>query len=443
MTESNMTENIMNIPAEKFSFAQTDKKLGDKKLQTKPVSYLRDAWRRFAKNKSSIVGMVIIILLLLFAIIAPLVSNYDVSYTNGYYANVLPKISADASGGFWDGTEKTETGRARYQYFDAMGVESGRDAVVEYYGTKKIETDLVSSVVYSYRLDTYNAVGYEFFTLTNAQYEALQTYQNETGIQVIYPMPDTSTGTKQVMYNVNEANYWYKTYLSGDNRGTAVLDEDGNYIPIYRTTGSDNYNSLRIEGDPGKTNPEASDRYRYSQVVQGGNRRVRVLYYEYYRYLYGFEPVHIFGTNSTGQDLFVCVASGTRFSFILAICVAAINLLIGAIYGSIEGFYGGKVDLIMERISDILSGVPFMVVAVLFNMHLAASVGVVGALIFAFILTGWIGTASTVRMQFYRFKKQEYVLAARTLGARDRRLIMKHKMRRFLRHQCPMERKCL
>ena len=59
-------------------------------------------------------------------------------------------------------------------------------------------------------------------------------------------------------------------------------------------------------------------------------------------------------------------------------------------------------------------------------MHLAATLGVVGALIFAFVLTGWIGTAATVRMQFYRYKKQEYVLAARTLGARDRRLIMKH-----------------
>lgn len=413
-------EEIKNIPAEKFTFAQADKKLGDKKLQTKPVGYLRDAWRRFAKNKSSIVGMVIIILLLLFAIIAPMVSNYTVSYTDLYYANVLPKISADARG-FWDGTKRTKTNYARYQYYRAMAAESGREVVTKDYGTSVVKNDLFESVLYEYRIDTYNAVGYEFMTLTPSQFTALQDYQNETGIQVIYPLPDADE-----MYNELEANYWYQTEKSGENVGQPVLDENGDFIPVYRTRGSDSYSSLRLEGDPGIEDPESEDRYRYSQAVQGGNLKVRVLYYEYYVYKNGFEPVHIFGTNTEGQDLFVCVASGTRFSFVLAIGVAFINLIIGAIYGSIEGFYGGKIDLIMERVSDILSGVPFMVVAVLFSMHLSQSVGVVGALLFAFILTGWIGTASTVRMQFYRYKKQEYVLAAKTLGARDRRLIMKH-----------------
>ena len=80
----------------------------------------------------------------------------------------------------------------------------------------------------------------------------------------------------------------------------------------------------------------------------------------------------------------------------------------------------------MERISDVLSGVPFMVVTTLFQLHLANKVGVVPALLFAFVLTGWIGMAANVRMQFYRFKGQEYILAARTLGAGDLRLMFKH-----------------
>ena len=80
----------------------------------------------------------------------------------------------------------------------------------------------------------------------------------------------------------------------------------------------------------------------------------------------------------------------------------------------------------MERISDILSGVPFVVVVTLFQLHLASKVGVVVSFLFAFVLTGWIGMASRVRMQFYRFKNQEYILAARTLGARDSRLMFKH-----------------
>ena len=228
-----------------------------------------------------------------------------------------------------------------------------------------------------------------------------------------------------MMYNVNDANYWYKTHLTGNNRGEPIFDENGEYIPIYRLTGNDNYDSIRLDGDPGIEDPSAPDRYRYAQINQTGYR-CRVCYYDYFVYLNGYEPLYILGSNNIGQDLLVCLASGTRFSFILALGVALINLIIGAIYGAIEGYYGGKVDMIMERIVDILSGVPFMIVAVLFNMHLQQYVGTVGALLFAFVLTGWIGIASTVRMQFYRFKKQEYVLAARTLGARDRRLIVKH-----------------
>ena len=82
--------------------------------------------------------------------------------------------------------------------------------------------------------------------------------------------------------------------------------------------------------------------------------------------------------------------------------------------------------MVMERVTDILSGIPFIVVSTLFQMHLARKVGPVPSLIFAFILTGWISTAYRVRTQFYRFKNEEYVMAARTLGARDRRIIWKH-----------------
>ena len=153
---------------------------------------------------------------------------------------------------------------------------------------------------------------------------------------------------------------------------------------------------------------------------------MRLDYYEYFQYMNGFEPMFIFGTNMYGQDIFACLAAGGRLSFLLAFGVSFINLLIGAVYGSIEGYYGGTIDIIMERISDVLGSVPFIVVATLFQLHLAEKAGPLLSLLFAFVLTGWIGIAARVRMQFYRFKGQEYVLAARTLGANDRRLIFKH-----------------
>ena len=100
-------------------------------------------------------------------------------------------------------------------------------------------------------------------------------------------------------------------------------------------------------------------------------------------------------------------------------------MFVGAIYGAVEGYYGGKADLFMERISDILAAVPIMIVITLLKLHMGGSSQIL-VLFLAFFMTGWIGMASTTRMQFYRYKNQEYVLAARTLGAKDRRIIWKH-----------------
>ena len=127
-----------------------------------------------------------------------------------------------------------------------------------------------------------------------------------------------------------------------------------------------------------------------------------------------------------GQDILTRLASAAQFSLVFAVCVSVINLSIGAVIGAIEGYYGGAIDMIMERFIDILSRVPFMVVATLFQLHLAAKVGPVISMLFAFVLTGWIGMAGTTRMQFYRYKGQEYVLAARVLGASDWRIMFRH-----------------
>ena len=82
----------------------------------------------------------------------------------------------------------------------------------------------------------------------------------------------------------------------------------------------------------------------------------------------------------------------------------------------------------MERISDILADIPFIVLASIVNIQLISTnkMSPFGAIVFAFVLTGWIGPAYRLRTQFYRFKNQEYVLAARTLGASDARIMWKH-----------------
>ena len=167
----------------------------------------------------------------------------------------------------------------------------------------------------------------------------------------------------------------------------------------------------------------------YKQTGVGGkNLTVRVLYYNYYQYVNGMEPVFVLGADSQGYDILIRLAQGARLSFFLAIIVAIINLFLGIVYGSIQGYYGGKLDLFMEYFAEILYEVPTIILVMLGKLHFVETgkMSQFGALILAFIMTGWLGPAYGVRMQFYRFKNQEYVLAARTLGASDFRLITRH-----------------
>ena len=144
----------------------------------------------------------------------------------------------------------------------------------------------------------------------------------------------------------------------------------------------------------------------------------------YYRYK-GYErmPSFLFGTDKTGRDMFKYVFEGLRNSLILGVITFAVCFLFGLLWGAISGYFGGTVDLIMERVTDILSGIPWIVLMTIVILKAGQNFGTFAV---ALCLTGWIGTASTTRTQFYRFRGREYVLASRTLGASDARLIGKH-----------------
>ena len=406
-----------DIPAEKFAFTN-NRSDSDEKFKTRQVGYFGDAWHRFRKNKSSIAATWIILLLILYAIVAPMIGSN--SYTRNLtdttyltYNKLLPKSKLFSFLG-WDGCSRTEIAEANYIYYSAIEKETGYNVVRKLYGTRVTDA---GKTMYDVKLDSYTSNGFLYMTLTQGQYEAIQAWQDSTGIQVIYPAVN--------LKNVTDASIWYEA----NAKGVATL-KNGELVPAYKTSGSDgNYDSLRIEGDPGKDDINAAKRYRYATITGDSSSisyKCRINKFAYFQYRYGFEPVFYFGTNSLGQDIFTRLASGARFSLLFAVGISMINLILGSIYGAIEGYYGGVADLIMERISDILVEVPFMVVATLFQLHLAKKVGPVWSLLFAFVVTGWIGMAARVRMQFYRFKHHEYVLAARTLGASDRRLMFKH-----------------
>ncbi len=142
-----------------------------------------------------------------------------------------------------------------------------------------------------------------------------------------------------------------------------------------------------------------------------------------YAYNDASDVYYWFGSDALGRDLFSRLWQGTRISLILAFSVVAINLSVGLIVGSICGYYGGWVDLIIQRIMDIIWNIPALPLTILLIMMFGS--GIV-PLMLVFCLTGWMGMANSVRMQFYRFKNKEYVLASRTMGLHDIRIMARH-----------------
>lgn len=130
-----------------------------------------------------------------------------------------------------------------------------------------------------------------------------------------------------------------------------------------------------------------------------------------------------FGTDSLGRDQWTRLWKGSRISLIIAILSMLVNIAIGVIYGAISGYYGGIVDLIMQRIIEIIGGIPLMVIVILFVLYYGPGIIPIAL---ALCLTGWIGMSRMIRAQFYKYKGMEYVLASRTLGATDKTLIFRH-----------------
>ena len=404
----------------------------DEKLKTKARGYFADAMLRFKKNKSSVVAAFIILLLVLFSLVSPIISPYTVYDKNNEYQKYPPFVEsvANLGIGILDGSTTVDGNETRILKLQATAIETGKEVIKG--EPEKYEYELIvkgkpqKRTSYHITLNRYYEKGIVTQVISKDEYYAIQEWQNQTGIQVLYPVVEASTVYELVDEkdkpvwdpNVN-SNVWYKLNKSN----APILDDNGNFIPAYTTNAAvigktEPYNSIRPEFDPGN--------YLYC-IEKSGSVQVRIEYYNYYQFKNdGLKPTFFFGTDSYGRDLFCAIGMGARFSLIFAVLVSAINLTLGVIYGAIQGYYGGAVDLLLDRVSDILSGVPFIVTTTLFQLHLAKKVGIVPSFLFAFVLTGWIGMAALTRKQFYRFKNQEYVTAARTLGASDRRIMFKH-----------------
>ncbi len=132
---------------------------------------------------------------------------------------------------------------------------------------------------------------------------------------------------------------------------------------------------------------------------------------------------HYLGTDTMGRDIVARLVYGFRIAIFFALALLAVNFSIGVSIGSAMGYWGGRFDLIFQRIIEIWSNVPFLYVIIIISSIVVPSFFM---LIVIMALFGWIGITWTIRTTAYKERAREYVLAARAMGASDMRIIFRH-----------------
>jgi oligopeptide transport system permease protein len=365
----------------KFVLVHTkDVYIQDKPLKTKEIGYYKDSWNRFKKNKGALSAFYIILGILLFVTIGPFINPYDLPQTAPNealrFAYLEPKIQILENFGVFDGSREIKVGK---RFLHAMENSPFGEGVILSGFPEELKDNLnhpnwINVSELTVRVDSYLYTNY------------VQSYMPPTYFSDLDAGRDPLASVTETLTRAQFEQFLAKNYI----------------IDI-----------LAIIESPNAANPSEP----FLQYKVRVNRFMMSL---------GQEPEDTyfwFGTTRDGQDLFTELWRGARLSLTIALIVVVINAVIGLTIGSVVGYYGGLLDLLFDRFVEIVASIPFLSVLTLLTLRFGNDLWVI---IFAFTATGWLGSYGTGRLQFYRFKNREYVLAARTLGASDARIMFKH-----------------
>lgn len=531
----------IKIDKSEFQFVQAEAKIYDKKFETKPIGYFKDAMIRFSKNRTNVVASIILFTVILLAIFVPIVSTKNITGLVPELAYLPPKVPLVEKLGFLDGTRTFNLQTIVYDSLNedkTFGTPVGfnpdyikpgslkiRPSVcnnrdVNCFGGEnimRVDRNSTSMAITSpdtsstdqnmlfflngfgdneFVIDVMDISGGSTSVSVQVFYDGnwieIGTF-NQPGVHVFDPfnspdIPDNALFDTRLRLRITsdvlsgqailnsitfnqygqlvreDSGFELSRYAitTGQGAGTYIRQNGIMYIADFKYDSyaqalaprqisampSTEFYSLTRDKDGNpleecsvtipNPRPGFPDAYDFEEgcpiaTVFRQSSKVIVDGVEKYSYnvivdtvsYFGFDssPYFFFGTTNAGRDLFGTSFLGLRTSLIIGFLAAIINISIGIVYGSISGYYGGKTDLIMERIAEVIARIPWLVT-------LSILVALIGSgfttLLILLIVSGWIGVAGVTRTQFYRYKRREYVLASRTLGAKDGRLIFRH-----------------
>ena len=357
-----MNHDLEQISPELWKHLESMEK-DSEKIEKPSLTFLQDGWRRLKKNKTAMISMALVLILILGAIMIPFFWPYSYEEQTLTLSNVPPVLK------IYPLTDEVNNLCVYItESYDAIEVTPDGELVQLLQPDYK---DIIS------RKSMYNLNGkeltidYSLYTQAKKEYSALEKKYGEMDL--------IST----------DAAAYLNNYFGDESKETTVsLAEAKKILEEKIDKCTITYNGTKLT---------------QSRLVHN--------------------KTFVLGSDSLGRDLFIRVVYGARVSLTVGIFAALVNFLIGVFYGCFAGYKGGNVDTVMMRIVDVIDSVPMTLYVILIMVLIGSGMK---SIIIALGLTYWVRMARIVRGQVLSLKNSEFVLAARTLGASTGRIFIKH-----------------